>query len=99
MNDVCWGWRKILQSRDILREHIVYRIGDGSQTSLWYDNWLFFGPLSQFIIKRDVFEADFSLDCKVCDMVENGEWKWCVEEEIPVLVSSASSAYYPWKEG
>ncbi|GJR61177.1 hypothetical protein Tco_1503339 [Tanacetum coccineum] len=76
LNDICYGWRKILQCRDVLREHIVYRIGDGSQTSLWYDDWLFLGPLSQFISKRDVLEAGLSLNCKVCDMVENGDWKW-----------------------
>ncbi|GJR84121.1 RNA-directed DNA polymerase, eukaryota, reverse transcriptase zinc-binding domain protein [Tanacetum coccineum] len=26
--------------------------------------------------KRDVLEAGLSLNCKVCDMVENGDWKW-----------------------
>nr|GEV34136.1 RNA-directed DNA polymerase, eukaryota, reverse transcriptase zinc-binding domain protein [Tanacetum cinerariifolium] len=49
---------------------------DKITTSLWYDNWLFLGRLSQFISKRDVFEDGLSLNCKVTDMVENGDWKW-----------------------
>ncbi|GJS45277.1 RNA-directed DNA polymerase, eukaryota, reverse transcriptase zinc-binding domain protein [Tanacetum coccineum] len=36
LNDVCWGWKKIL----------------------------------------DVFEAGLSLNCKVADLVVNGEWRW-----------------------
>nr|GEU94101.1 60S ribosomal protein L27-like [Tanacetum cinerariifolium] len=62
--------------RDVLRMHFVHRIGDGSQTSVWFDNWLSLGPLSLFISKRDIYEARLSLDCKVCDIVERGDWKW-----------------------
>ncbi|GJT81127.1 RNA-directed DNA polymerase, eukaryota, reverse transcriptase zinc-binding domain protein [Tanacetum coccineum] len=64
LNDSSWGWRKLLQCRDVLREHFVCRIGDGSQTSVWYDNWLSLGPLSKFISNRMIYEAGFSLDCK-----------------------------------
>nr|GEU87601.1 hypothetical protein [Tanacetum cinerariifolium] len=40
LNDICWGWRELLQCRDVLRENFVCRIGVGSQTFVWYDNWL-----------------------------------------------------------
>nr|GEZ15229.1 RNA-directed DNA polymerase, eukaryota, reverse transcriptase zinc-binding domain protein [Tanacetum cinerariifolium] len=33
LNDMCWGWKKILQCRDALRDHIVYRFGDGFNDS------------------------------------------------------------------
>ncbi|GJV33899.1 RNA-directed DNA polymerase, eukaryota, reverse transcriptase zinc-binding domain protein [Tanacetum coccineum] len=36
LNDSSWGWRKLLQCRDVLREYFVCRIGDGSQTSVWF---------------------------------------------------------------
>nr|GEV62181.1 hypothetical protein [Tanacetum cinerariifolium] len=71
-----WGWRKMLQCRDVSRKHIVHRIGDGTQTSVWFNNWLSLGPLSLFISKRDIYEAGFSLDCKVYDIVERDVWKW-----------------------
>nr|GEY17606.1 hypothetical protein [Tanacetum cinerariifolium] len=74
--DSCWGWRKLLMCRDVLRMHFVHRIGDGSQTSVWFDNWLSLGPLSLFISKRDIYQAGLSLDCKVCDIVERGDRKW-----------------------
>ncbi|GJT77731.1 putative RNA-directed DNA polymerase [Tanacetum coccineum] len=74
LNDVCWSWRKILQCRDALRNHIVYRIGDGSMVSTWFDNWLFFGPLSQFITKRDIFEAGLSLNCKLGQFSVKSAW-------------------------
>ncbi|GJZ97460.1 RNA-directed DNA polymerase, eukaryota, reverse transcriptase zinc-binding domain protein [Tanacetum coccineum] len=76
LNDSCWGWRKILQCRELIRDHIVYLIGDGSQTSIWFDNLLALGPLSQFISKRDVYEAGLALDCKLCDIIDNGVWLW-----------------------
>ncbi|GJX93282.1 hypothetical protein Tco_0347868 [Tanacetum coccineum] len=76
LNDSCWGWRKILKCREVLRNHIVYQIDDGSLTSVWYENWLFLGLLSQFISRSDVYEAGLYIDCKVCDIVENDVWKW-----------------------
>ncbi|GJZ99953.1 hypothetical protein Tco_0672504 [Tanacetum coccineum] len=45
LNDACWGWRKILQCRDVLRSHDVSRIG-------------------------------LSLNYKVADLIQNGEWVW-----------------------
>ncbi|GKA29389.1 reverse transcriptase domain-containing protein, partial [Tanacetum coccineum] len=74
LNDVCWGWKKILQCRDALRDHIVYRIGDGSTASIWFDNWLFLGPLSKYISKTDIFEAGLSLNCKVGHFSVKAAW-------------------------
>ncbi|GJT53331.1 RNA-directed DNA polymerase, eukaryota, reverse transcriptase zinc-binding domain protein [Tanacetum coccineum] len=76
LNDVCWSWKKILQCRDALRDHIVTRIGNGCNTSAWFDNWCFLGPLCQFISKRDIFEAGLSLNCTVADLMDHGEWNW-----------------------
>nr|GEW50965.1 hypothetical protein [Tanacetum cinerariifolium] len=88
--DSCWGWRKLLMCRDVLRMHFVHRIGDGSQTSVWFDNWLSLGPLSLFISKRDIYQAGLSLDCKVCDIVERGDFSisnvWAdLAEEKPMV--------------
>ncbi|GKC34709.1 hypothetical protein Tco_1047093, partial [Tanacetum coccineum] len=76
LNDVCWGWRKILLYRDVIREHIVTRIRNGKDTSVWFENWSFLGPLCKFISNRDIFEAELSLSCKVVDVVCNEEWNW-----------------------
>ncbi|PWA52070.1 RNA-directed DNA polymerase, eukaryota, Reverse transcriptase zinc-binding domain protein [Artemisia annua] len=77
----------ILHIRDVLREHIVIRIGDGCDTSAWFDNWCFLGPLNRLISKRDIFDAGLSLDCRVADLVTNGEWIWptCLSDKFPFL--------------
>ncbi|GJS78622.1 RNA-directed DNA polymerase, eukaryota, reverse transcriptase zinc-binding domain protein [Tanacetum coccineum] len=70
-------WVKWIKSyRDVLRSHIVTRISNGCNTSAWFDNLCFLGHLSQFISKRDLFEVGLSLDCKVADLIMDGEWVW-----------------------
>lgn len=74
--DTCCGWRKIVKSKVITREHIVSRLGDGASTSIWYDNWHPIGPLCNFISRRNIYEAGLGFDCKVSSMVDNGMWLW-----------------------
>jgi hypothetical protein len=33
-------WRGIIHGRDLLKEGLVWCIGDGSQTKIWEDNWI-----------------------------------------------------------
>nr|GFA68738.1 RNA-directed DNA polymerase, eukaryota, reverse transcriptase zinc-binding domain protein [Tanacetum cinerariifolium] len=52
------------------------RIGNGLDTSLWFDNWHAICPLSEFISKRKIYYSGLSLDCKVANVIDNGVWKW-----------------------
>ncbi|GJR83128.1 RNA-directed DNA polymerase, eukaryota, reverse transcriptase zinc-binding domain protein [Tanacetum coccineum] len=72
LNDVCWGWRKILMYRDSIRKHVI-RIGNGRNTYVCFDSWSSIGPLCQYNSKKDIFEAGLSLSCKIDDIVINGE--------------------------
>ncbi|GJY29596.1 RNA-directed DNA polymerase, eukaryota, reverse transcriptase zinc-binding domain protein [Tanacetum coccineum] len=74
-----WGWRKILQLRPLIRDHIRYRIGDGATCSIWFDCWSYSRPLADIISKRDIHRAGFVLSSKVKDVVSNGEWSWPIE--------------------
>nr|GEZ41450.1 RNA-directed DNA polymerase, eukaryota, reverse transcriptase zinc-binding domain protein [Tanacetum cinerariifolium] len=83
--DACWSWRKILQCRSILRNHLVHRVG-------------------------------LSLNCKVSDVVVNGEWIWpdhwrgkfpfLFNLPPPLLIKDwkdkrlvlGASVYYVWQE-
>ncbi|GJY49003.1 RNA-directed DNA polymerase, eukaryota, reverse transcriptase zinc-binding domain protein [Tanacetum coccineum] len=40
-----WGWRNLLNLRNHIISNIVYQIGDGTNTSMWFDNWSSLGPI------------------------------------------------------
>lgn len=39
-SDCAWTWRKLLQLRDVFKDFMCVRIGDGRECSLFYDYWL-----------------------------------------------------------
>nr|GEY31717.1 hypothetical protein [Tanacetum cinerariifolium] len=71
-----WSWRKILKNRWMLRGHIIHRIGNGANTSLWFDNWHPICPLSNLITRRQIHYSGLSVNTKVADMIEKGNWIW-----------------------
>nr|XP_043619800.1 uncharacterized protein LOC122591605 [Erigeron canadensis] len=84
-----WGWRKLLQLREVIRPHIKYLIGDGCTTSAWFNNWTSIGPLCKYITYRDITRAGLCLDATVNDVLANGRWKWPVAwfDLLPVLIN------------
>lgn len=38
--DASWSWKKVVKVRAAIKCFIVVKIGDGRQTSLFYDPWL-----------------------------------------------------------
>ncbi|GKA24834.1 putative reverse transcriptase domain, reverse transcriptase zinc-binding domain protein, partial [Tanacetum coccineum] len=54
------------------------KIGDGSQTSLWFDRWCDIGPLCYMISTRDMYRAGLTPLSKVKDIIYNGSWNWPV---------------------
>lgn len=71
-----WSWRKLLSLRSCLRNHILHEIGNGEDTSMWFDTWLDIGPLSEIVTKRDIYETRLGLKCKVADVFKEGSWIW-----------------------
>ncbi|GKD13040.1 lysine histidine transporter-like 8 protein [Tanacetum coccineum] len=49
-----WGWRKLLQIRTIIREHIWYRIGNGNKVFVWFDKRCEECPLRSLKIVRQI---------------------------------------------
>ncbi|GJV16116.1 putative RNA-directed DNA polymerase [Tanacetum coccineum] len=87
---VSWGWRKILQIRQLVRPFFWSKVGNGNSTSAWFDNWSSIGPLSNVISNRDIYRAGFSLDSKVADIISHGKWAWPFEWQVkyPNLASA-----------
>ncbi|GKA99204.1 RNA-directed DNA polymerase, eukaryota, reverse transcriptase zinc-binding domain protein [Tanacetum coccineum] len=87
--NMTWGWRKILQLRPLIRDHIWYRIGDGATCSLWFDRWCPSSPLASIVSTRDIHRAGLDMFSKVKDVIHNGDWLWPLElsSKYPILSS------------
>ncbi|XP_071740858.1 uncharacterized protein [Rutidosis leptorrhynchoides] len=68
------SWRKILSIRDYIRDRFVYNVGDGATVSAWHDAWSDYGPLANFISNRDILNAGYSREAKICDIVSQDGW-------------------------
>ncbi|XP_022042320.1 uncharacterized protein LOC110944986 [Helianthus annuus] len=73
--------------RPLIRNHIWSELGNGGNTSVWFDYWSELGPLGDFISPRNISDADFRLDNRVADVYADGSWLWPTawRDSFPVL--------------
>nr|XP_043620341.1 uncharacterized protein LOC122592208 [Erigeron canadensis] len=76
-----WGWKTMLGIRELVKQHVLYKIGNGRRISMWNDKWSIDGPLNQVITKRVLYDAKLEADTKIADMINNGKWNWPEEWE------------------
>ncbi|GJY37827.1 putative RNA-directed DNA polymerase [Tanacetum coccineum] len=74
--DMSWGWRKLLQIREVVKPFFWKILGNGKSTSLWFDRWNVQSPLIQYITPREITHEGYNLKTCVADMVTNEGWKW-----------------------
>ncbi|KAL1198538.1 putative ribonuclease H protein [Cardamine amara subsp. amara] len=60
-----WMWRKILKARPLARDFHKVRIGDGKQTSFWYDCWSELGCIYDVLGPRGVVDLGIPLSSTV----------------------------------
>ncbi|GKA84983.1 reverse transcriptase zinc-binding domain-containing protein [Tanacetum coccineum] len=77
--NMSWGWRKILKLRPSIRRFIWSKIGNGLNTSLWYDKWNDLDHIASIVSPRDIARAGLSLQAKVSDVITHGTWVWPAE--------------------
>ncbi|GKA03823.1 putative reverse transcriptase domain, reverse transcriptase zinc-binding domain protein [Tanacetum coccineum] len=85
-----WGWRKVLQVRQLIRPYFWSKVGNGLSTFAWFDTWSSTGPLSNVISNRDIHRAGFSLNSKVADVLNhnNGAWPHAWVVKYPILAGT-----------
>ncbi|GKA90278.1 hypothetical protein Tco_0812148 [Tanacetum coccineum] len=71
-----WGWKMLMGLRDKMKMHIFHNIGNGLTTSIWFDKWDHNGTLSNFITKRDIYDARLNSNNRVADLIDEARWKW-----------------------
>jgi hypothetical protein len=66
-----FAWRSIYSSRDIVKEGLVWHVGNGSSVQIWKDRWFPKQPMFQILSPSRVLNPD----AKVCELIgENTKW-------------------------
>ncbi|GKA17405.1 retrotransposon protein, putative, ty1-copia subclass [Tanacetum coccineum] len=74
--DMSWGWRKLLQIRECVRQFFWCQLGNGKTTSLWYDRWCTQGLIIRYLSPRDITNEGYRLQNCIADLVSNEGWSW-----------------------
>ncbi|GJR64785.1 RNA-directed DNA polymerase, eukaryota, reverse transcriptase zinc-binding domain protein [Tanacetum coccineum] len=70
------GWKKLLDLRSNIKNHVFYSVGSGKNVSMWFDRWDIKGPLLDIIQRRVWYEKRYTDNEKVADMIKKGVWIW-----------------------
>lgn len=76
LSDPSWVWRKLLSLRESLFPLIKCKIGNGSDTFLWHDNWHPLGSLWARYGNRLLYDIALNGQAKVASIVGNRGWCW-----------------------
>lgn len=104
-----WSWRKLLKLREIAKEFIRFKIGDGSKTFLWFDNWHPDGCLIEKYGFRVIYDAGSHKEAKVSSIIRNGNLFWhgarsdsivAIQSKLPeVVIGDADMPLWNSKKG
>ncbi|XP_022032573.1 uncharacterized protein LOC110933670 [Helianthus annuus] len=105
--NACWSWRKLLQIRPLVRKFFWSKIGNGQNTSLWYDMWCEDCPLSRYVSPRHISREGLSIYSRVADVVVDNNWQWpeawrdlfpILFQLNPVQIHSNKTDTIAWKD-
>ncbi|GKC89097.1 putative RNA-directed DNA polymerase [Tanacetum coccineum] len=62
-------------------EHVLIKcprvkMGNGTNTSLWFDNWCEYCPVIWFLTPRDISREGYHIHSSLAELVLNGSWSW-----------------------
>ncbi|KAK3212634.1 hypothetical protein Dsin_017340 [Dipteronia sinensis] len=89
-------WRKLLHLRPLFHPLIQQFIGNGSSTSLWFDNWHPDGPLLSKWSSRVVYDSGLPIHATVSSIVHGDSWSWLTAMSIDLFeIRSRMPSYNP----
>jgi hypothetical protein len=74
-NNVPYTWKKILKLHDA-KGFIRFKVGDGHQIFLWYDNWHPAGCLLDKYRFRAIYDARSYAGAKLSSIIRDRDWFW-----------------------
>ncbi|GJX65445.1 RNA-directed DNA polymerase, eukaryota, reverse transcriptase zinc-binding domain protein [Tanacetum coccineum] len=70
------GWKEMLKLRDKIRNHVLWKIGNGMSINAWYDNWSPSGTLCDIVTSREIYDVGLSIESNIADLVIKYEKNW-----------------------
>ncbi|GKC56323.1 RNA-directed DNA polymerase, eukaryota, reverse transcriptase zinc-binding domain protein [Tanacetum coccineum] len=71
-----WNWKCLLEIRDKMAKKMQFEVGNGENTSMWYDKWHDSGLLIDKISNKDLYDARMPKMINIKDMINMGYLKW-----------------------
>jgi len=65
-------WKSIVKCKDLIRQGIVWLVGDGRMISFWFDNWIENKSLCE-LLNMDKDEIT-NPDMNVCEFIQDQQW-------------------------
>jgi hypothetical protein len=72
--DCSWYWKKLLKLRNIAKQFLSFKVGNGSHISFWHDKWHPTDYLLDCFGSRVVYDLSIPLDAKVFKIIKGGDW-------------------------
>jgi len=72
-----FGWpglKKLLKLRNIAKQFLSFKVGNGSHISFWHDKWHPTDYLLDCFGSRVVYDLSIPLDAKVFKIIKGGDW-------------------------
>lgn len=69
-----WTWKCLFRLRPLAQRFIKCTIGNGKTASFWFDTWISFGPLINFIGSNGPSTLRIPLTAKVSDTCNDSGW-------------------------
>lgn len=72
--DNSWSWRNLLKLRNVAKSVVVYKLGNGKRSHIWFDPWCHGYSLVELFPEINLRGLHISKKAIVCELWRNGCW-------------------------